>query len=205
MEECLRIFQEAGCAKAPDQDRSRPARQVGPQPPAHPWLPGGPGLGAGLRLLFLQEQEREQRRDKGPSAPSTLLPGQKRRISHLTKRGKEVGAGAVPGGQGWTLACRPLVWAVSRRVWGLTRYAWGQCPRVTVPQPHCHWTQGCPARPPGRARQEGPCAPRPAAHGPGGVLPASRAGTAGLCPLAAGGAQAFLLREALLRAHIRAR
>ncbi|XP_060037920.1 RNA exonuclease 1 homolog isoform X2 [Erinaceus europaeus] len=60
MEECLRIFQEAGRAKAPDQDRSRPARQ-----------------------------EREQRRDKGPSAPSTLLPGQKRRISHLAKRGKE--------------------------------------------------------------------------------------------------------------------
>ncbi|XP_049643870.1 RNA exonuclease 1 homolog [Suncus etruscus] len=60
MEECLRIFRESTSVKT--QDRGRLARQ----PP-----------------------KEEKTEDKGQSGLTTLFPGQKRRVSHLAKQGKE--------------------------------------------------------------------------------------------------------------------
>nr|XP_035925883.1 RNA exonuclease 1 homolog isoform X1 [Halichoerus grypus] len=60
MEECLRIFNESTSVKT--EDRGRLARQ----PP-----------------------KEEKIEDKGHSGLTTLFPGQKRRISHLSKQGKE--------------------------------------------------------------------------------------------------------------------
>ncbi|XP_021563284.1 RNA exonuclease 1 homolog, partial [Carlito syrichta] len=60
MEECLRIFHESTCVKT--EDKGRLARQP------------------------LKEQQGEE---KGPAGLTTLLPGQKRRISHLAKQGPE--------------------------------------------------------------------------------------------------------------------
>ncbi|XP_045432269.1 RNA exonuclease 1 homolog isoform X1 [Pipistrellus kuhlii] len=60
MEECLRIFNESTCVKT--EDRGRKARQ----PP-----------------------KEEKVEDKEQLGLTTLFPGQKRRISHLTKQGKE--------------------------------------------------------------------------------------------------------------------
>eukprot|EP00071_Canis_lupus_P029419 XP_022262976.1 RNA exonuclease 1 homolog isoform X1 [Canis lupus familiaris] len=60
MEECLRIFNESTSVKT--EDRGRLARQ----PP-----------------------KEDKNEDKGHSALTTLFPGQKRRISHLSKQGKE--------------------------------------------------------------------------------------------------------------------
>uniref|UniRef100_A0AC11E0B2 RNA exonuclease 1 homolog n=1 Tax=Ovis aries TaxID=9940 RepID=A0AC11E0B2_SHEEP len=60
MEECLRIFNESTAVKT--EDKGRLARQ----PP-----------------------KEEKTEDKGHSGLTTLFPGQKRRISHLSKQGKE--------------------------------------------------------------------------------------------------------------------
>ncbi|XP_037360874.1 RNA exonuclease 1 homolog [Talpa occidentalis] len=60
MEECLRIFNESTSVKT--EDRGRLARQ----PP-----------------------KEEKSKDKGHAGLTTLFPGQKRRISHLSKQGKE--------------------------------------------------------------------------------------------------------------------
>uniref|UniRef100_G1PVT3 RNA exonuclease 1 homolog n=1 Tax=Myotis lucifugus TaxID=59463 RepID=G1PVT3_MYOLU len=62
MEECLRIFNESTCVKMEDR-AGRPGRQ---QPP-----------------------KEEKVEDKEQLGLTTLFPGQKRRISHLTKQGKE--------------------------------------------------------------------------------------------------------------------
>ncbi|XP_019513014.1 PREDICTED: RNA exonuclease 1 homolog isoform X1 [Hipposideros armiger] len=61
MEECLRIFNESTCVKT--EDRGRLAQQ----PP-----------------------KEEKAEDKEQSGQTTLFPGQKRRISHLSKHGKEL-------------------------------------------------------------------------------------------------------------------
>ncbi|KAB1259796.1 RNA exonuclease 1-like protein, partial [Camelus dromedarius] len=61
MEECLRIFNESTAVKT--EDKGRLARQ----PP-----------------------KEEKMEDQGHSGLTTLFPGQKRRISHLSKQGKEV-------------------------------------------------------------------------------------------------------------------
>ncbi|XP_029771891.1 RNA exonuclease 1 homolog isoform X2 [Suricata suricatta] len=74
MEECLRIFNESTSVKT--EDRGRRARQ----PP-----------------------KEEQGEDQGRSGLTTLFPGQKRRISHLSKQGKE----AEPGRRGPALPARP--------------------------------------------------------------------------------------------------
>ncbi|KAF5920728.1 hypothetical protein HPG69_006325 [Diceros bicornis minor] len=69
MEECLRIFNESTSVKT--EDKGRLARQ----PP-----------------------KEEKIEDKGHSGLTTLFPGQKRRISHLSKQGKEP---AAPSGLLW--------------------------------------------------------------------------------------------------------
>lgn len=66
MEECLRIFNESTCVKT--EDRGRLARQ----PP-----------------------KEEKAEDREPSGLTTLFPGQKRRVSHLSKHGKGVSAHAA--------------------------------------------------------------------------------------------------------------
>ncbi|XP_034852427.1 RNA exonuclease 1 homolog isoform X7 [Mirounga leonina] len=75
MEECLRIFNESTSVKT--EDRGRLARQ----PP-----------------------KEEKIEDKGHSGLTTLFPGQKRRISHLSKQGKE----AEPVRRGPAPPARPL-------------------------------------------------------------------------------------------------
>ncbi|XP_072804173.1 RNA exonuclease 1 homolog isoform X1 [Vicugna pacos] len=74
MEECLRIFNESTAVKT--EDKGRLARQ----PP-----------------------KEEKMEDQGHSGLTTLFPGQKRRISHLSKQGKE----AEPTKRGPTLPTRP--------------------------------------------------------------------------------------------------
>ncbi|XP_036874120.2 RNA exonuclease 1 homolog isoform X2 [Manis javanica] len=74
MEECLRIFNESTSVKT--EDRGRLARQP------------------------LKEEKTE---DKGPLGLTTLFPGQKRRISHLSKQGTE----AEPARRGPVPPARP--------------------------------------------------------------------------------------------------
>ncbi|XP_068393440.1 RNA exonuclease 1 homolog [Eschrichtius robustus] len=74
MEECLRIFNESTAVKT--EDKGRLARQ----PP-----------------------KEEKAEEQGRSGLTTLFPGQKRRISHLSKQGKE----AEPTSRGPALPTRP--------------------------------------------------------------------------------------------------
>lgn len=51
----------------------------------------GPRGGASLRGGYVFQTPKEEKiEDKGHSGLTTLFPGQKRRISHLAKQGKEV-------------------------------------------------------------------------------------------------------------------
>ncbi|XP_036090076.1 RNA exonuclease 1 homolog isoform X1 [Rousettus aegyptiacus] len=60
MEECLRIFNESTCVKTEDRGR-----------------------------LAQQSPKKEKVEDREPLGLSTLFPGQRRRVSHLSRRGKE--------------------------------------------------------------------------------------------------------------------